>query len=78
MNAPYSFKKKLITAAQVKEYLMPVQRITGSRVFGDKLEDYQELCKQLGDFKLSRVLANELNITARGGAGIVQAHLNQA
>lgn len=41
----YGFKRKLITAPQVKELLMPVQRITGSRAFGDKLEDYQELCK---------------------------------
>ena len=69
-------KRKVITPAQVKELLMPVQRSTGSRVFGDKLEDYQELCKQLGDFKLSRVKANELNIMARGGANVIQAHLN--
>lgn len=70
LNA-FGLKRKLITPAQVKELLMPVQRITGSRAFGDKLEDYQELCRQLGDFKLSRVKANELNISARGGAGVV-------
>ena len=78
LNASYAIKRKLITPAQVKELLMPVQRITGSRAFGDKLEDYQELCKQLGDFKLSRVKANELNIMARGGASVIQAHLNVA
>ena len=74
----YGLKRKLITAAQVKELLMPVQRITGSRAFGDQLADYQELCKQLGDFRLSRVKANELNISARGGAGVVQTHLTVA
>lgn len=78
LNASYGVKRKLITANQVKELLMPVQRITGSRAFGDKLEDYQELCKQLGDFKLSRVKANELNIAARGGASVVQVHLSVA
>jgi len=54
-----------------------VQRQTGSRVFGDKLEDYQELASRLGNFKLSRLRANELNIYARGGVTGVQAHLNQ-
>lgn len=55
---------------------MPVQRETGSRLFGDKLEDYQELATRLGDFKLSRLRANELNIYARGSVAGVQAHLN--
>ena len=55
---------------------MPVQRTTGTRTFGDKLEDFQELCKQLGDFKLNRVKANELNIASRGGAAIVEMNLN--
>ena len=53
-----------------------MQRATGSRVFGDKLEDYQELAKRLGDFRLSRVRANELNIYARGSVTGVQAHLS--
>lgn len=55
---------------------MPVQRITLTRTFGDKLEDFQELCRQLGDFKLNRVKANELNIAARGGAQVVETNLN--
>jgi len=45
-------------------------------VFGDNLEDYQELAKRLGDFRLSRIRANELNIYARGSVTGVRAHLN--
>ena len=45
LNYACGYKRKIITIPQVKELLMPVQRITGTRLFGDKLEDFQELCK---------------------------------
>ena len=34
------------------------------------------LCKNLANFRMSRVKANELNIYARGGASQVKDHLN--
>ena len=64
------------TQQKINAHFVPVQRATGSRVFGDKLEDYQELAKRLGDFRLNRLKANELNIYARGSVTGVRAHLN--
>ena len=69
--APVKFTNQKISA-----HFVPVQRATGSRVFGDKLEDYQELAKRLGEFRLNRLKANELNIYARGSVTGVRAHLN--
>ena len=65
----------LFTKQQIFDQLIPVQRITGSRTFGDQLDDYQTLFKRLGNFKLSRIKANECNIYARGSVAGVQAHI---
>jgi hypothetical protein len=56
--------------------MIPVLTKTGSRTFGDRIEDFQELANLLGNIKLNRMKANELNIYSRGSVTGVQAHLN--
>ena len=65
------------TKAMIQDLIDPVKRITGSRIFGENLDDYQILASKLGNYKLSRVRANELNIYCRGGVSGVKAHISQ-
>ena len=59
------------------DLFLPVQRENNSRIFGEKLEDFQLLAQKLGNLKLSRIKASELNIYARGSVQGVQAHLRE-
>lgn len=76
MLGPAAPIRELISEKQVSAQFMPVKMKTGSRLFGDQLQDYVLLCKNLANFRLNRVKANELNIYARGGASHVKEHLN--
>ena len=59
------------------DLFLPVQRENNSRIFGEKLEDFQLLAKKLANYKLNRIKASELNIYARGSVQGVQAHLRE-
>ena len=61
---------------QIDEHIFPIIRKTGSKNFGDQISDYVELVRRLGDYRLTYVQANELNIYARGGISGVKSHFS--